>query len=78
MISETSDELTVRAQRALQESPVYVLRQLTVERHEERLLITGQVTSYYQKQQAQETVRAVAKGVAVVNSVEVGLNDDLW
>jgi hypothetical protein len=47
------------------------LRHLTVGRMDNRLLISGRVATFYQKQQAQELVRASAPGLVVVNDVEV-------
>lgn len=65
-----------KAQQALSSSPVYALRELTVERDGETLVITGQVTSYYHKQLAQELVRQAVEqmeevDVDVINSIKV-------
>lgn len=60
-----------RAQKALRASPFYALRDLQVEQDGDTLLISGLVTSFYHKQLAQEVVRHAAKGVDVVNSIEV-------
>jgi hypothetical protein len=68
--SATSDEV-VRARTALSESPLFVLRDLTVQHVDDCLLISGSVTSFYHKQLAQEVVRAVAPSLSVVNQVEV-------
>lgn len=62
------------AQSALQASPFYDLRELTVEeRDDRRLIVRGIVGSYYHKQLAQEVVLGFAKSRAyrVVNDVEV-------
>ncbi len=59
------------ARSALASSPIYALRYLQVERYDNSLLISGQVDSFYHKQLAQEVVRAVAKDVRVVNSIDV-------
>lgn len=61
-----------QARSALQESPIYDLRHLQVERQNETLLISGRVSTFYHKQLAQEVVRAVSGRTRVVNSVEVG------
>ena len=61
-----------RVQAALTASPLMALRRLTVEQADGRILISGSVSSFYQKQQAQELVRAAAPGLVVVNEVEVG------
>ena len=60
-----------RVQRALSESSLMALRRLTVERDDDRLIISGRVATFYQKQQAQELVRIEANGLHVVNDVEV-------
>lgn len=59
------------AQHALASSGVFALRELTVEPHDEGLLITGAVSSFYLKQLAQEVVLAAAGAVDLVNSVRV-------
>ena len=64
-------KLEQQAREALAKSPLMALRQLSVDRFENRLLISGHVATFYQKQQAQELVRASAPGLAVVNDVEV-------
>ena len=61
-----------RARQALKASPFYGLRELEVEETDSGLVISGKVSTFYQKQQAQEVVRAVAEGIRVVNSVQVG------
>ena len=58
-----------RAKTALASSPIYALRDLQVEREGELLMISGQVTSFYHKQLAQEVVRSVSDGLQVVNSI---------
>lgn len=59
------------AQSALDSSPIYDLHDLSVEHTGGVLLITGTVSSFYHKQLVQEIVRAVAKGVDVINAVDV-------
>ena len=69
---ETTDEcVELKAQEALALSPLLALRRLDVHHNEDRLVITGRVATFYQKQQAQELVRNVAEGLHVVNEVEV-------
>ena len=60
-----------RVQAALAASPLMALRQLMAEQTDGRIHISGSVSSFYQKQQAQELVRAKAPGLIVVNEVEV-------
>jgi hypothetical protein len=65
-------EVLPLAQTALSESPIFDLRDLTVEEGEEALVLRGRVSSYYHKQMAQEVVRAVAgREIDVVNSIAV-------
>jgi hypothetical protein len=64
-------EVQPRAQKALSASPIFALRELRVDQKDNRLLISGLVSSFYHKQLAQEVVRAVAEGIEVVNSVNV-------
>lgn len=60
-----------RAQAALLDSNVFDLRDLRVEFVEDSLILSGSVSSFYHKQLAQETVRAVVREIAVVNSIRV-------
>ena len=59
------------ARQALQESPIPVLRGLTVEQDGPVLIIQGRVSSFYQKQMAQEAIRAVCANVDLQNIVDV-------
>ena len=70
MYSSQSD-LIIQAQDALKNSPLNVLRQLAVDEVNDRLVITGKVETYYQKQQAQELVRSVSGDMQVENEVRV-------
>ena len=72
---ESNAQLYAVAQHALASSGVYALRDLTVEPHNEGLLITGAVSSFYLKQLAQEVVLAAAGAVELVNSVRVTDNN---
>jgi osmotically-inducible protein OsmY len=60
-----------RAQEALTASPIFVLREVLVERVGESLLLSGCVDTFYHKQVAQELVRAVAGRTDVINCLEV-------
>ncbi len=71
MIESLAKDVHVRAQSALSGSPIYVLRELQVERVDDSLMLSGRVDSYYHKQLAQEVVRAVSAGMRVVNSIDV-------
>lgn len=69
-------EVQSRAQRALESSPVYGLRNLQVGCEHDALVITGQVSSFYHKQLAQEIVLAIAAGTRIVNHVRVEPSDE--
>ena len=71
MSKKSAHEAQRRAQSALTSSPVYPLRDLIVESHDDAITISGSVTSFYHKQLAQEAVRAVVGAMDVVNSVHV-------
>ncbi len=66
-----TQDVVVQAQTALASSPIQALRDLQVAWDGERLLISGHVDSFYHKQMAQEVVRMIAKGLQVVNGVDV-------
>ncbi|XZE54395.1 BON domain-containing protein [Planctomycetaceae bacterium SH139] len=59
------------AQEALASSAIFDLRELSVQRQGESLLISGRVNCFYHKQLAQETVRPHAANLRVVNEVSV-------
>ena len=67
------NELHARAQAALANSPFFELHELQVEQRDGTLFISGNVSSFYHKQLAQEVVRSVCKGIEVTNSIEVEL-----
>ena len=71
MSQVTLPDVQVRAQVALTSSPIYLLRQLHVERLDDSLLLSGRVDTYYHKQLAQELVRAVCNDIQVVNAIDV-------
>lgn len=59
------------ARNALRQSSHFVLRGLTVEQAGKTLVISGRVSSFYQKQMAQEAIRAVCDNVELQNTVDV-------
>ena len=72
----TAKDVQSKAQQALSSSALYALRELLVECNGETLVITGQVTSFYHKQLAQEIVRHAVERVEeadleVVNMINV-------
>lgn len=56
---------------ALRRSPIPALRKLTLEEDESTITIQGQVTSYYLKQLAQETILPLLDGRRLLNRVHV-------
>lgn len=60
-----------RARCALTNSPIMVLRELEVEQNGEALVISGRVNSFYEKQLAQEAIRAVCRDIDLCNTVDV-------
>ena len=56
---------------ALRCSPIPALRKLTVEESESSIIIQGQVSSYYLKQLAQETILSLLDGRQLLNRVHV-------
>jgi hypothetical protein len=67
-----ADDVESRAQAALRTSPIYPLRDLEVVLAGRKLVISGRVKTFYQKQLAQEVVRNVGANLQVVNEVRVG------
>lgn len=64
-------EICRQASEALASSNVSGLRMLRVRREQNSLRVTGQVTSFYHKQLALETVRSVSRGMPVQIRVDV-------
>lgn len=60
-----------RARVALTHSPIPALRCLDVEQSGKSLVISGRVSSFYQKQMAQEAIRAVCQNTELFNTVAV-------
>jgi hypothetical protein len=56
---------------ALRSSPLPALRKLTLDESETSVTIQGQVTSYYLKQLAQETILPLLDGRQLHNRVQV-------
>ena len=71
MTMTSINDVQPRAQTALSDSSIYELRILRIDRHDQALVISGRVTSFYHKQLAQETVLAVSEGIEVINSILV-------
>jgi osmotically-inducible protein OsmY len=69
------NDLHCRAQAALANSPFFELHELQVEQREGTLFISGNVSSFYHKQLAQEVVRSVCKEIEVINLIQVQLDE---
>ena len=69
--SAVNSEIAKTAGKRLQASLHTPLRSIRCEVHEGVLVLRGQVTSYYLKQLAQETVRTLEGVEVIVNVVEV-------
>jgi osmotically-inducible protein OsmY len=63
--------LTTMVQRTLQDNPHLTGRSLRFEAHEGRVVLRGEVASYYQKQIAQEAVRRLCGVAAIDNQLQV-------
>ena len=71
MVAGSDQAVTRIAQSALNDSQRYELQSLLVENSDEGLILTGQVSSFFAKQQAQEAIRAAIADVQVINQIEV-------
>jgi hypothetical protein len=60
-----------RAARALRQSPIPALRKLSLDETDVAIVISGNVTSYYLKQLAQEAVIPLLEGRELHNRVTV-------
>ena len=65
------DSVVNSAQRCLRDTIYFGLRSLSCEHHEGVLVLRGQVSSWYQKQLAQEAVRHLPGVEAIINVVDV-------
>lgn len=64
-----------RLAQALRRSPIPALRKLSVEECDSAITIQGQVSSYYLKQLAQETILPLVDGRPLFNRVQVVRED---
>jgi osmotically-inducible protein OsmY len=67
-----SEEVAIAAQRVLEQNPYTTGRTVSCNYHRGVLVLEGRVSSYYQKQHAQEAVKDIDGVAAVVNKIEVG------
>ncbi len=71
MPSQPRDVLVDHASMMLEKSPYVSSRDVRLESDQGRLILRGSVTTYYQKQMAQELVRGIDGVSAVENLLEV-------
>ncbi len=67
----TCPVLTSELIDVLRTSPLRQLRRLRVTENESEVVLTGQVSSYYLKQMAQETIRVAVGERTLLNRIEV-------
>ena len=71
MISSSMKDIRSRVATALAASSIPRLRFIVVELEDETVCLRGEVTSFYQKQIAQEVVRSIDSQVDVRNDLRV-------
>ena len=71
MISSSMKDIRSRVATALAASTIPRLRYIQVELEEQTVCLRGEVTSFYEKQIAQEVVRSVDREVDVRNDLRV-------
>ncbi|QDT36397.1 BON domain-containing protein [Stratiformator vulcanicus] len=70
---ETHQRHTLRdlVQSTLERNPHLARRRLRVDQTDDRLVLSGNVDSFYHKQVAQESIRAASGGLRIVNDLTV-------
>lgn len=63
--------LSAQVETAINSSPYFSGRKLRFEAHEGRVVLQGQVSTYFQKQMAQESVRRIEGVNEIDNQLEV-------
>jgi osmotically-inducible protein OsmY len=71
MAITSMNDVQPKAQAVLATSPFHELHDLHVEHRDGVLHLSGDVSSFYHKQLAQEVIRSVCQGINVVNSIRV-------
>lgn len=64
-------DVAARANQALKQHPNSALRQVIAETSEGRIVLSGNLGSYYAKQIAQEAVFQVSDGIEIENRIRV-------
>lgn len=70
-MESTQHEIAQAASMVLASSSVRDLRKIRVDRSDNQIELSGTVSSFYHKQLAQEAIRKVARGMQVINRVDV-------
>ena len=70
-MESTQHEIAQAASMVLASSSVRDLRKIRVDRSDNQIELSGTVSSFYHKQLAQEAIRSVARGMQVINRVDV-------
>ena len=73
MSTQTSVGLDKIVQSAINDSPYLAKRNLCCETHDGRVVLRGQVKTFFQKQMAQEAVRNIDGIKSIVNCLEVDI-----
>jgi osmotically-inducible protein OsmY len=71
MIDSGCRDITGRLKVLLSESPIAEIRNVRVQMQGNKVMLAGNVRSFYAKQMAQETIRGAARGLHIVNEVSV-------
>lgn len=71
MIDSGFQNVLGQAKKMLDESPLHELHRLRLERQGNTVLISGQLSNFYLKQKAQETIRSATRGIHVRNLARV-------
>ena len=71
MFSAVSKDRLTRVRAALSKSKIRDLRRLTLAQDEDRIVVSGSVSSFYHLQLAQELIRGELGDVNVVNEMQV-------
>lgn len=75
MVSNSSTCLGQAVETAIRDSHLLAIRNLRVEASSDRIVLSGVVDSFYQKQIAQELVRQLDGNTRVQNDIEVTVSD---
>jgi len=75
-VDSERSEFVDRVDNAIKNSPHISQRELTIRVEKDRVVLSGTVESYYQKQIAQETVRRVDGVQSIDNRLEVAWSKD--